>query len=290
VRTIVPMILAVLFGGLVIVAPSAPATPPVPATTASPMPAEAKGGPPRRAAPPPRVERVSLRPVPTPAAFRAAQSYARARAGLVSFATLDSKGDLRGRAEDRLYPSASVVKSMLLAAELQRLAQAGEPVDAATGALLTAMITSSDNDAADQIYARVGDAGLQRVAEQAGMSSFTVAGHWGSAQITAADMALMFGDLDGVLAGPHRSYALGLLGSVVPEQSWGIPAAAGERWAVRFKGGWLPEYALAHQAAELSQRQGPRELSLAILTDAQPSHAYAVQTIRGVAERLLERR
>jgi hypothetical protein len=222
-------------------------------------------------------------------AIRAARSYARARGGLVSFAALDSEGELRGHAEHRLYPSASVVKSMLLAAELQRLAQAGEPVDATTGALLTAMITSSDNEAADQIYARVGDAGLERVAEQVGMRSFTVAGHWGSAQITAADMALMFGDLDRVLAGPHRSYGLGLLGSVVPEQSWGIPAAAGERWAVRFKGGWLPEYALAHQAAELTERRGPRELSLAILTDAQPSHSYAVQTIHGVAARLLER-
>jgi hypothetical protein len=182
-----------------------------------------------------------------------------------------------------------VVKSMLLAAELQRLARASGEVDAATGALLTAMITSSDNEAADQIYERVGDAGLEQVAEQAGMRSFTVAGHWGNAQITAADMALMFGDLERILPGPHRSYALGLLGSVVPSQSWGIPVAAGERWAVRFKGGWLPEYALAHQAAELSERRGPRELSLAILTDAQPSHSYAVQTIQGIAARLLER-
>ena len=48
------------------------------------------------------------------------------------------------------------------------------------------MITISDNDAADAIYDRVGDAGLIAVAERAGMTRFTVAGYWGNAQIAAA--------------------------------------------------------------------------------------------------------
>jgi hypothetical protein len=43
-----------------------------------------------------------------------------------------------------------------------------------------------------------------------------------------------------------------------------------------------------HQAAELRERGGPRELSLAILTDEQPSHDYGVETLEGVAARLLE--
>jgi hypothetical protein len=76
----------------------------------------------------------------------------------------------------------------------------------------------------------------------------------------------------------------------VPEQSWGVPEAAGERWAVRFKGGWLPDQALAHQVAELRERHADRKLSIAILTDQQPSHEYATATVQGVAERLLERR
>jgi beta-lactamase class A len=227
--------------------------------------------------------------VPSPAAVRDAWSYARQRGGQVSFAVVDTEGELRGRAEDRRYAAASVVKAMLLAAEIRRLKHAGAGIDPTTDRLLTAMITRSDNDAADTIYGRVGDAGLFAVARRAGMTRFTVAGHWGNAQITAADMARLFGDLDRALARRHRAYAKGLLGSVIKSQRWGIPRAAEPKWAVRFKGGWLPDHALAHQAAELRERHGRRELSMAVLTDDQPSHGYAIETVRGVAERLLSR-
>jgi hypothetical protein len=56
---------------------------------------------------------------------------------------------------------------------------------------------------------------------------------------------------------------------------------------VHAKGGWRETGSghLVHQAAWLRGRQG--ELSIAILTDAQPSHIYGVHTVRGVADRLL---
>jgi len=228
--------------------------------------------------------------VPTTAALRQAWSYALSREGEVSFAVVDTEGRLRGRDEDRLYSAASTVKAMLLAAELARLEREGLALDPSTASLLDAMITSSDNAAADTIYGRVGDAGMFAVAEQAGMQGFTEAGHWGNAQVSAADLARLFAHLDELMAGPEREYALGLLGSIAPEQSWGIPDAAGQRWAVRFKGGWLPDNALVHQAAELREREGRRELSLAVLTDVQPSHDYGVETVRGIAQRLLAER
>ena len=62
---------------------------------------------------------------PTAAAVRDAWRYARARGGTVSFAVTDTEGELRGRAEGLQYSSASVVKAMLLAAELRRLKHAG---------------------------------------------------------------------------------------------------------------------------------------------------------------------
>jgi Beta-lactamase enzyme family len=236
--------------------------------------------------PPTAAERPRAK-IPSPGAMREAWAYARRRAGVASFAVVDTEGKLRGRSEANRYPSASVVKAMLLAAEIRRLKHAGAGIDSATDSLLTAMITYSDNDAADAIYGRVGDAGLFGVARRAGMKRFTVAGYWGNAQITAADMARFFGDLDRVLVRRHREYAKGLLGSITGSQRWGIPAAAEPKWAVRFKGGWLPSRALAHQAAELRERRGPRELSMAVLTDDQPSHGYATETVRGVAKRLL---
>jgi Beta-lactamase enzyme family len=244
----------------------------------------------RPASDPPAPGRRALRRpsiVPAPGAFKEAWSYAQARGGAVSIAVVDTRGRLRGEAENRLYSSASVVKSMLLAAELRRLEREGLPLDSGTESLLHAMITYSDNDAADSIYYRVGDAGLFEVARLAEMNGFTVAGHWGNAQITAADMARMFSDLDRIFAGPHREFGLGLLGSIVSEQSWGIPAAAGKQWAVRFKGGWVTTERgqLAHQAAEL--RNGSRHIAIAVLTDYQPSMSHATETVRGVAERLL---
>jgi hypothetical protein len=225
------------------------------------------------------------RKVPSAAAIRSAAAYAEAREGLVSFAVVNSEGKLRGRAVDRRYPAASTVKAMLLAAETQRLERDGLALDQGTRSLLEAMITVSDNEAADAIYERVGDPGMFAIARQAEMERFTEAGHWGNAQVAASDLAGFFSRLDELMAGPHREYALALLGSVVAEQSWGIPATARPRWAVRFKGGWLPERGLVHQAAEL--RDGDRLISIAVLTDAQPSFEYGTETVREVAERLL---
>jgi hypothetical protein len=275
-------VVAAILGGMAISPPGAgtPGQPPSPALLGS---ATATSPPDR----PPHWGGRDRRPpkLPSAAALRDAWEFAQARGGAVSLAVVDTEGKLRGRDENRRYSSASVVKAMLLAAEVRRLKKAGEGIDSETDSLLESMITVSDNDAADAIYARVGDAGLFAVADRAGMTGFTVAGHWGNAQITAADMARFFGDLDRMFPRRHREYAKGLLGSVVPEQSWGIPQAAGKRWAVRFKGGWLPDHALVHQAAELRDDDG--KLAIVVLTDEQPSHTYGVETVEGVAERLL---
>ena len=193
-----------------------------------------------------------------------------------------------GRNEHDLFHSASVVKSMLLAAELRRLDAAGLPIDATTRKLLTEMITISDNDAATVIYERVGDAGLTRVAALAGMRDFEVSFDWGNARISAADMALLFANLDGAMPPRFAAFGEGRLGSIDAEQSWGISRVA-SGWQVRFKGGWreTPSGQLVSQAAEL--RRGGRKLGMAILTDGQPSMGYGIGTLEGVASRLVGR-
>jgi hypothetical protein len=238
-----------------------------------------------RATPPAAAHRPAV--LPGHGALADARSFARSREGPVSFAVLDTRGQAHGLDPHRRYVSASVVKSMLLAAELGRLDAEGVQLDGATEQTLRAMITYSDNDAADAIYYRVGDEGLYEVARAAGMERFDVYGYWANAQITAADMAQMFAELDGLMPDRFREFGLGLLGSVIPEQSWGIPAAAGERWAVRFKGGWRSTDSgqLVHQVAEL--RDGDRLLSIAVLTDGQPTQAYGIETVRGIAQRLV---
>jgi hypothetical protein len=229
---------------------------------------------------------------PPPAAVRRAQSYAAAQ-GDVSFAVIDRSLGLRGYDYDRQFSSASVSKALLLAAELRWLQREGAPLDDETRSLLEPMITSSDNRAADAIYARVGDEGLEEVAERAGMSAFEpTPGFWGGDQITASDMARFFYRLDANLPGPHRAYAKRLLARIVPVERWGIPEAAGHGWSLWFKGGWRPAGGeensgqVTHQAALLVHRRGER-VGLAVLTDEAPWGGGGFEAIEGVARRLL---
>jgi hypothetical protein len=230
----------------------------------------------------------SSRPtIPSASAMREAWRFARRRGGRVSLGVVDTEGRLRGRDGGRRYVSASVVKAMLLVAELRRLRRERLRLDSATEDLLGAMITHSDNAAADTIYRRVGDPGLFALARSAGMRRFSVAGYWASAQVTAADLARFFSGLGELLPRRHRRMGLGLLASVVSEQRWGLPRAARGRWTVYFKGGWRATRRgeLVHQAAWLTD--GDRDLAIAVLTDAQPARLYAIHTVRGIANRLL---
>jgi beta-lactamase class A len=229
---------------------------------------------------------------PSPAAVREARRFA-AGWGDVSFAVIDAGGGLRGYDDDRQYSSASASKALLLAAELRQLKEDGEPLDSGTKSLLEPMITYSDNDAGSGVYARVGDAGLEEVAERAGMRDFEVdPGFWGGAQITAADMARFYYRLERNLAGRYRDYGMELLAGITSTQRWGIPAAAGRGWRVWFKGGWRPSGeegttgAVTHQAALLVHRSGQR-LGLAVLSNQAPGEGGGFSAIEGITERLL---
>jgi Beta-lactamase enzyme family len=230
---------------------------------------------------------------PKAGAVRAAQRYA-ASWGDVSFAVIDIRGGLRGYETERTYSSASASKVLLLAAELRRLKQEGDPLDAATRSLLEPMISYSDNGAAGGVYARVGDAGMEEVARRAGMRDFDVdPGFWGGAQLTAADLARFYWRLERNLVGRHRDYGMSLLANITGAQRWGIPAAAGGGWRVWFKGGWRPSGQegttgpVTHQGALLAHRSGQR-LALAVLSNEPPGEGGGFEVIEGVAERLLD--
>src|SRR6266545_6673413 len=129
---------------------------------------------------------------PTPTQLRSARLFAGQRLGSISFAVVDTWGELACYRCRVRYQSASVIKAMLLVAYLNRLANEDEPLPADHEAYLEAMIRVSDNDAASAVYAHVGDQGLFELSRQAGMADFDVSGSWGSARITAADQARFF--------------------------------------------------------------------------------------------------
>jgi hypothetical protein len=87
----------------------------------------------------------------------------------------------------------------------------------------------------------------------------------------------------------YEDYAAGLLSSIVARQSWGIPTVARPAWRAVFKGGWLttPGGNLVHQVARLEN--GRTSVTVAVLTDGDPSDAYGRETIEGIAKRLLSR-
>jgi beta-lactamase class A len=223
---------------------------------------------------------------PWPQRVAAAERYADTRAGEVSFAAVDESERLRGRHEDRLHHSASVVKVMFLVAYLRRQGVRHDRLTTGERRLLGPMIKRSDNQSANTIFTRVGERALVDLARDAGMDRFTTRPTWGLSTITAAEQARFLYRLERYVPRRHRGYAMNLLTRIVPSQRWGIPRAVPNGWRLHFKGGWSGRpYWRVNQVMLL--RRPPRRLSVAILTRDQPSKDYGEATIEGVARRLL---
>ncbi len=213
-----------------------------------------------------------------------ARRYAATRPGTIAFA-VRTPTRIRGVGLDQSFPSTSVVKAMLLVAHTRGARDRALRDD--ERALLSPMIRSSDNDAANAIFVRVGTAGLTRLARAAGMTHFAPASPiWGNSQITARDQTRFFLRLPQLLPNRHRAYALKLLRTVVPSQRWGIGTLRLRGWRVHFKGGWGSGTGrIDHQVALLSK--GKRRLAVAVLTAGNGSHTVGKQTLAGVFRRLL---
>ena len=235
----------------------------------------------------PRWGQNPVRSYPWNRRMKAAVSYARGRAGSVSFAVVDERGRIHGFARGRRYHSASLVKAMLMVAYLNQRGVRGRRLHGYDRALLGPMIRASDNGAANAVQSRVGLGAMQRLARRAGMRRFRPNPVWGSSEITARDQARFFFRIRNLVPRRHRKYALGLLRRIVPGQRWGIPQGIPGGWSVHFKGGWYPSGGgwRVHQGALL--RRGNRKLALAVLTEYGPSFGYGQETLRGVTRRLL---
>jgi hypothetical protein len=199
------------------------------------------------------------------------------------------------RTEHRLYgyrgtrtaSSASVLKAMLMVAYLRRPSVQGRPLRSSDYALLVPMIRRSDNTAASRVDTIVGNGGLRRLARRVGMRRFTpVQPVWGNSRIDADDQTRFFLHIDSYVPPRHRATAMRLLASIVPSQRWGIGRVRPRGWALYFKGGWGSGTGRTdHQVALL--RRGDARVSVAVLTEFDPSHAYGKETLRGIFARLL---
>jgi hypothetical protein len=217
----------------------------------------------------------------------AAVAYASHRHGEIAFAVRTPTRSWSWHGT-KVFPSASVLKAMLLVAYLDLPSVRARALEPADRALLAPMIRRSDNAVAGRVFGIVGAARLRALAHRAGMRRFTpVTGIWGLSRIDAVDQARYFLGVDSLLAPRHRAYAMRLLTTITPAQRWGLARVKPPGWRLYFKGGWGSGTGwVDHQVALLTR--GDERVSVAILTHLDGSHAYGKETLRGIALRLLK--
>lgn len=222
----------------------------------------------------------------------AALRYIGRRSGSVSFAAVNERKTMWAHRPHREVEAVSVFKAMLLATYLRMPSVRDRRLRDDDRRLLSPMIKRSDNDAASRVRDIVGHPRIRRLARDARMMNFRVERPWGASQITARDQARFFSRYERYLPRRHEDYARYLLSHVVSWQRWGMADYADDRmagWKIFFKGGWGSGTGRwSHQVAFFEKNN--RRITLAILTEHSPSHAYANRTMRGVARRLLRTR
>ena len=223
------------------------------------------------------------------AAADRADRYAQRRAGSVAFALITPDGRRLGRRRHAPWYSASLLKPVILGAYLTRPGVRARPLTAAERALMEPMIRASADGPASALFVRLTPGRIQRFGRRHGMPGFRVAAPtWGSSVITAGAYARFFSGLPGDVPRRHRRFARRLLRSIVPSQRWGVGRVGVRGWRLLFKGGWRAGRGsgrIVNQAARLEC--GDRVVTLVVLTDRDPSHAYGTRTVAGVARRLL---
>jgi len=214
---------------------------------------------------------------------RAAAAYAERRRGSVAFA-VRSGGHVWGRRLDRVAPSASTLKLILLATELRRVGD--RPVPRADRRLLGPMIRASANGPASELVVRLGRRRIEHVARLGGMRHFHLAAPWGLSTVTARDLTRFALRFESLVPARHRAYAMRLWRTIVPAQRWGIFRVSPRGWTVHAKGGWGSGTGWAdHQVVLLTR--GKERVAAAVLTMSDGTHAYGKATLRGMFRRLL---
>ena len=217
----------------------------------------------------------------------AAERYAEDRSGTISFAVVDEAGRLHGYHATEPARSASLLKPMLLVGYLRKPEVRGRDLASWERRLLTPMIRRSDNTNVPRLIGLVGDRGLARLAERAGMGGFELhMPFWGSSETTPRGQSLFFDRIEGLLPERHRAYAMHLLATIVFSQRWGVGRVSHPGWRLYFKGGWSTGTGRVDHQVALYAAGGER-FSLAIFTQFDPDHDYGKKTLRGLAARLL---
>lgn len=187
------------------------------------------------------------------------------------------------------FDSASVVKVTILGALLRKALDQHRYLTNTEAAQASAMITSSDNDAASALWDELGRRYLQHFLNVARMKQTVLGpgGYWGLTRITAHDEVLLLRLLltkNQVLDLASRRYALSLMAHVIGSQRWGVPAGAPAGLTVHVKNGWLPLQTHGWRVNSIGCFTGRHGgYSIIVLTQNNLTMAYGIRTIDGIA-------
>jgi beta-lactamase class A len=189
------------------------------------------------------------------------------------------------------FYAASAIKATILAALLRKAQEQRRQLTASEKSLAWLMITQSDNDAATALWNDVGFSHMQHFLNLAKMSQTRLNAAWGLSLLTAHDETLLLTLLSGpnrILSEASRVYAQYLMSHVTASQRWGVPAGAPSGVTVHVKNGWLP-YPVSsdweiNSIGFFTSRHPYRVYTIAMLTHANPTMAYGIDTIEDAAE------
>jgi len=143
---------------------------------------------------------------------------------------------------DATFPMASTGKVIIATGVLEKVAR-GEIDYAAVESDMRAMITVSDNAAADRLFALIGKAPtFQDIEARYGLTKTTTDRGWGTTLTNSADQVALLNQVIGVaptgLPEAQRSVLRELMKSVVPDQAWGAGSNIPAGWSGAVKNGW----------------------------------------------------
>ncbi|MFD4675538.1 tat pathway signal sequence [Lentzea sp. NPDC058450] len=182
--------------------------------------------------------------------LKAAVDYAETRPGSVGFVLRDRKTGAvwRNTHAGEMTWTASTIKLAMVVNLLERHRTGAIKLTTDDRRLMTAMLHSSDDNAADTLWKRYGGAtfnaafgkyGMTGLVPQRGYSSAFP--YWGFEKCTADDLDRLINYVLDKVPAEDRDYITGQMRQVGPEQQWGVwgpDAGAKNGWSEE-DGGWV---------------------------------------------------
>lgn len=144
----------------------------------------------------------------------------------------------------KAFPTASTVK-LAIAIAIAEDITAGKYSYSSVKSDMTAMITVSDNNAANRLWRKTGrGTGLRRVASHYSLTNTKPGRTWGTTKTTAHDQVRLLHRAltkpNGYISAKNRTRVLSLMKRVRADQHWGAGGGLPAGWTSAVKNGWYP--------------------------------------------------